>query len=320
VGPALLKKLYGGIAQAVNDNANNKITLGTFFWLMAGWLGILNTRNISIYLRYISYVPSRPWYKAIILDRILFDVFCNLSRKKHVDFATLFLNAGAHIQHHYMFSSQVYTGELRNPRWYIRPNYDPVLDVYSAYDEMIGEIRTRFPEARLMVATGLHQDPHPSLTFYWRLKDHAAFLREFGLPFTSVIPLMSRDFLVRCSGPEDAVQLERGLKSAKDMHGTPLFEVDNRGSDVFAMLTYPHEITNGMSFSMKGKVRSGLRKHVSFVAIKNGQHNGIGYFADSGSGLPARGHVLQLADLPSVIERALGVDSARIEPVKQPTA
>jgi hypothetical protein len=313
VASPLVKKLFRAIAQAVNDNASQKITLASAFWLVIGWLGILNARNMPVYLRYLSFLPNRPWYKAIILDRILFDIFCSVSRESRVDFATLFLNAGAHIQHHYMFSSGVYTGEFRNPGWYVSPNLDPVLDVYSAYDEMIEEIRNRFPDARLMIATGLHQDPHPGLTFYWRLKDHAAFLREAGLPFASVTPLMSRDFLVRCSGPEEAAQLERVLKSATAGQGTPLFEVDNRGSDVFVMLTYPHDIRDDTDFSIGGKTISGLRDRVSFVAIKNGQHNGIGYFADSGSDLPTRGHVFPLSDLPSVIERALGLERVTSE-------
>ena len=31
------------------------------------------------------------------------------------DFSNLFLNSGAHIQHHYLFNSKAYVGDIKNP-------------------------------------------------------------------------------------------------------------------------------------------------------------------------------------------------------------
>jgi len=41
--------------------------------------------------------------KALILDSLLVDVHFTLWIKYKPDFSNLFLNSGAHIQHHYLF-------------------------------------------------------------------------------------------------------------------------------------------------------------------------------------------------------------------------
>jgi len=68
-----------------------------------------------------------------------------------------------------------------------------------------------------MMATGLHQDPVDEPVFYWRLRDHARFLRAIGCEFESVEPRMSRDFLVtsknQSSGKKTEAILQEWLKT-----------------------------------------------------------------------------------------------------------
>jgi hypothetical protein len=305
-GPKVLRKLYGAVAQAVNDNAQSRLTAGSAAWLAAGALLYARPGN---YVRYSALLAAalrrRPWAKALILDQLLADIFIRHVSRERPDFASLFLNAGAHIQHHYMFNSPAYSGPLRNPEWYIARDEDPVLEVYSLYDRIVGQVERAFPDARLMLATGLHQDPHPEVTFYWRLKDHAAFLHNAGISFERVEPRMSRDFLVACRDPKQASAAERRLGAIRASDGTPLFEVDNRGSDLFVMLTWPHDIPGDFEFRVDNEARAGLREQVAFVAIKNGEHNGIGYLVDTGapSNAPAR---FPLAEMPQRVAEACG--------------
>ena len=42
-----------------------------------------------------------------------------------------------------------------------------------------------------MIATGLHQQPFGHLKFYWRLRDHAAFLGKIGVEHVRVEPALS---------------------------------------------------------------------------------------------------------------------------------
>ena len=306
-GSWLMKKFYGAVAQAVNENARSRITASSAVWLLAGIAAYARPTN---YGRYLSLAASalrrRAWAKALILDQVLADVFVTFGKRRKPDFASLFLNAGAHIQHHYMFNSTAYVGPQSNPEWYIAADSDPVLEVYQLYDQIVGRIRDAFPEARLMLATGLHQDPHPEATIYWRLKDHAAFLKRIGVACERIKPLMSRDFVVDCSNAEQAAAAERRLVSVRAADGTPLFEIDNRGSDLFVMLTWPHDIEQDFEFDVDGDRHVGLRDDVAFVAIKNGRHNGIGYLLDTGATL-ADGERMPLSELPDRVARACGV-------------
>ena len=301
----LLKRLYRAVAQAVNDNAQARLTPRSAFWLLAGAAAYARPRNYGGYLSLARGARSKPWSKAMFLDQLLADVFIRETRRTRPDFATLFLNAGAHIQHHYMFSSAAYDGPQRNPDWYVADGLDPVLEVYQLYDRIVGQVRTAFPQARLMIATGLHQDPHPQLTYYWRLKDHADFLRRLEVPFVHVEPRMSRDFLITCADAAAAHRTAAILASAKAEDGLELFEVDNRGTDVFVMLTYPGEIDQDFVYTAGNRRCTGLKDDVAFVAIKNGQHNGTGYFIDSGVPKGTHPPEFPLAELPQKIKAAL---------------
>ena len=307
-GPLLLVKLFDAISQAVNDNAEGRLDTSTLFWLIAGFARFSRVRRCYDYARYVvSAARGKSWSKAIFLDRLLADAYLGLMDRDKPDFSSLFLNAAAHIQHHYMFNSRAYYGAMRNPSWYIRDVDDPVLEVYECYDKIIGEILYRHSDKRIMIGTGLHQDPHENATFYWRLQDHAEFLERHSISFTNVQPRMSRDFLVGFDDPEAAWKAERTLNSFSAQDGSPLFEVENRGDELFVMLVWPHDIGPGFVYRFDGGERRGLRDDVAFVAIKNGQHNGIGYLIDTGRNA-GQNEKIPLTRVPNLICEALCLD------------
>lgn len=304
-GSFLARNLYDAISQAVNDNAQARIALRSIFWLLVGAARYARVVNYPRYLRMALGARRKPWYKAMFLDLLLADVFIKLTASTRPGFATLFLNAGAHIQHHYMFSSDVYNGPQRNPDWYVDPESDPVFEVYELYDRIVAQVTDKFPDARLLIATGLHQDPHPKLTYYWRLTDHSGFLARHGILFTAVEPKMSRDFHIRCADAEQARAAEAALNAMRDVDGVALFEVDNRGDDLFVMLTYPHDIPVGFEYRTAAGSARNLRDDVAFVAIKNGQHNSIGYFIDCGGESSAEPQTFPLAEMPEKVTAAV---------------
>ncbi len=319
--PQVLVRLHAAVSQLVSDNAAARLTPGSAAALLMGLLTYALPANYRLYASLASTSRSRPWRRAILLDLLLSDVFVSLVRKESPRFATLFLNAGAHIQHHYLFSAECYGGEHRNPTWYVPPGVDPVLEAYSIYDRILGTIRARFPAARVMIATALHQDPHSEGSYYWRLRRHAQFLNRIGVPFMRVEPRMSRDFLVVCRDSREAARAQARLASAgakKDR--LPFFQVDNRGVDLFVTLTYPRDIARGFEITVGGETFAGLDEDVVFVALKNGQHNGTGYFLDTGCDFrPCNAH-FELREMPRIIAEALGMtDGMAMEiPPQQP--
>ena len=88
--------------------------------------------------------------------------------------------------------------------------------------------------------------------------------------------------------------------------GIPLFTVENRGRDLFVMLTYPRQIPRGFVPALQGRPLWDIHEDVAFVALKNGEHNGVGYFIDTGLSKAAETD-FRLAELPGRIFAALGV-------------
>ncbi len=299
-------RLFGVIKRAVSGNADaSGIDLAGAMTLLRGVVRFARPRSWPQYLSVaLSSLRGAPWRRALFLDRLLADLFISLVRDTRAEFATLFLNAGAHIQHHYMYSSAAYSGPHTNPNWYVRTNNDPVFEVLDLYDRVVGDVINEFPEARIMIATGLHQDPHCDLSFYWRLTDHAGFLKKHRISFERVDPLMSRDFLITFRSADQALKAARILGAMVSGDGRPLFEVDNRGSTLFVMLVYPADIPADFRYYVDGQEHRGLRSDVAFVAIKNGQHNGIGYFLDTGAGASAPAEI-PLADLAAIVRCAV---------------
>lgn len=295
--PPTMRAAYAAICQAVGDNAEGRITPGSALQLLAGLLAYSRFRNWPAYLRDAALGARNHWPRAVFLDRFLSDCFLHLWRRTRPDFASVFMNGAAHLQHHYLFNSAAYAGPHRNPRWYLADGTDPLLAMYRVYDDLVAACLAQSPRPRLLIATGLHQDPVDEPVFYWRLREHAGFLRRLGCAFTDVEPRMSRDFLVTCRDTADAQATAAILASGRGDDGAPLFEVDNRGASLFVTFSYPREIAGGFGANF-GNTRIGdLSTEVVFVAIKNGHHNGIGYLLDTGMRAAPQAQPIPLTEL-----------------------
>ena len=144
------------------------------------------------------------------------------------------------------------------------------------YDEILLDIVSK-SNTEVIVATGLSQKPYDQVKFYYRLKDHKLFLEELDIVFTNVVPRMTRDFLVSFDNVEQAAVAEKQLSEVLVNNEVKLFnEIDNRGKDIFVVLTYPSEITQETTITFMGK-EFPLSTFVTFVAVKNGEHQGRGF-------------------------------------------
>jgi hypothetical protein len=276
------KSITDAIVQAVNDNSQSKLTFKTIFNLGLAFVALVKPTRYIPMAKYALNALGKPWRKALFLDMLLYEIHKTLFKRKNPNFSTLFLNAGAHIQHHYFFNSP-YTDslELKNPTWYIGEDDDPFLEMLKVYDEMLSDL-LELSKTEIIVATGLSQKPYEQLKFYYRIKDHASFLNRVGVEFADVVPRMTRDFLISFDTEEQAQKAEQQLSKILVNNEVNLFEeIDNRGKDIFIVMTYPSEITDKTMISYSGK-ESLLGNLVTFVAIKNGEHQskGFAYFSE----------------------------------------
>ena len=276
------KSITEAIVQAVNDNSQSKLTLKTIFSLGLAFVALVNPARYIALARYALNALGKPWRKALFLDMLLYEIHKTLHKRKKPNFSTLFLNAGAHIQHHYFFNSiYVDSPELHNPSWYIDKDKDPFFEMLKVYDMMLIDL-LKLQNTEIIVATGLSQQPYKQLKFYYRLKNHASFLENVGIKFADVVPRMTRDFLISFDSIEDALIAEQQLSDIVVDNKEKLFgEIDNRGKDIFVVLTYPSEITSSTMIYYSGE-KLKLNEQVAFVAIKNGEHHskGFAYFSN----------------------------------------
>ena len=303
-GSSLIKKLYEGIHQSVNENAKSKLSASTLISILSAVLVNVSPTRWPHYIK--AFLKrKKPGYKAIILDSLLSDVFLSLWKKNKPDFSNLFLNTGAHVQHHYLFNSDAYKGSQKNPEWYCPAGYDPFIEVLKEYDNTLRRLVDT--GATLILATGLHQNPHEHVTYYWRLNEHESFLKKIGIDyFSSVLPRMSRDFLVEFGTEKEAIAAEKLLTSYKvTTDNGQVFKVDNRGKSLFVELIYDNEVTESTAIhSEQNDIKvENFKKYIAFVAIKNGEHNGIGYLLTTGKKIDTK--VIPLKEVKGIIKKEI---------------
>ena len=300
------------VSQAVNDNSQARITAKTVFQV---GLSLLRFAQIKHYRTYISLVLAsrrKPWLKALVLDLLLHDVHWGMFNREKPNFSTLFLNAGAHIQHHYFFNAEPLRKHSfnKNPAWYLSEKEDPLAEVLALYDMIVGEYLAR-TDTDVVLATGLAQRPYDRIKFYYRLNNHAEFLHGLGISFSRVFPRMTRDFLIQFESMKQAQEAQNILAGVRVVgDGVLLFgEIDNRGDSLFVTLTYPHEIKAETQYQV-GSRKLTLFPHVSFVAIKNGMHQEEGFaFFTPGASRYAPSDKAHVAQLGVAIMNYFGADS-----------
>jgi hypothetical protein len=302
-GGALLTRLHAALAQVVSDNAHGKVDLQSAFWLVLALCRYTRRRSMANLLAWIAEVRKAPFLKAMILDRLLADIFISLWGRHQPQYSTLFLNAAAHIQHHYMYASEVYEGPHRNPEWYLSAGRDPLLEVYGLYDRIVADVMASAPGSRVVIATALHQDPCTAPVYYYRLRDHHSFLKQCGIEALAVRPLMSRDFTFECRNSASCMEASRKLQSLVAPDGVPMFFAEVRETSVFAMLTYPKEISSPFPVVTSDGGQIEMSREVSFVALKNGVHNGVGYVVDTND---SSAEAAADAPLSSLLQLVLG--------------
>lgn len=281
-GDRQLKELYELVRFIVNNNSSSKFSVPVLSRFLLAFVKTLRPQSIPQYMQIFKLASKYKWARAMVLDRLLADIFIEAWKKTRPDYGSIFLNAGAHIQHHHMYECAAYSGNESNPEWYSKAGkdgVDPVLSVYKLYDQVIAEL-LRLPHTRFMITTGLSQTPNPKRVFQYRFVQHESVLRRLGIEDAHVVPRMSRDFLVEFPNAEAAA---RGAERMRQVYcaGAPMFEIEDRGDNLFCKICYFGE-REAFANATVGNQTVDLANDVVLVSIENGIHQSIGYHVDTG--------------------------------------
>jgi len=280
-GDIYLDKISIAMSNIINNNSiKNQLSLAkSYLWIIFSILKYAKISNYFLYIKLIVGSISKKWFKPLLLDLLLSDIHLSLRKQKKIEFTSIFLNAGAHIQHHYLINSIENSNNKRNPKWYLSKNDDPFKDMLLVYEVILKNIVLN--KGKKIVATGLTQKLFKNPIYYYRLNNHEDFLKKIDISFKNVNPRMSRDFLITFDKIDDLINCKKILSSIfNKKKNKRVFEILDSVSEteLFVSLTYPYEIKKSSSFiNLSNNEEIKIFKDVSFVAIKNADHDQKGF-------------------------------------------
>ncbi|WP_454884443.1 hypothetical protein [Sphingomonas oryzagri] len=276
------EKLFSLLGRIVNENASTDTSVTGFArQILPLALPYLSSRSIAGYFKILPMALKYKWAKAAFLDRLLGDLFVALWQKHKPGFASLFLNAGAHIQHHHTYDSTAYHGEKTNPGWYSKAaetDADPLLFIYQVYDGMVAEM-IALKDTHLFITTGLSQVPNERDHYQYRIVDFDGFFAKVGLVGATIRPRMSRDFLLEFASVE-AAQAALPVLDIVRCGGRPLFAVEERGKTLFCQVAY-FGMPVGLRQISIADAEEDLSAAFVLVSIENAIHQTTGYHIDT---------------------------------------
>ena len=162
------------------------------------------------------------WKRAVYLDRLLFDVFRHYFKKQRPGFSTFFANSTAHYQHAYWRHMQP-EAFLNKPDAREEELYkDAILFGYQSMDHLLGQFFRLEEEAgaMLILMTALSQQPFLKYEDiggqrFYRPHNVEQMLRDAGIDFIDVQPVMTHQFAARFATNEEATRARETLDRHK---------------------------------------------------------------------------------------------------------
>lgn len=242
------------------------------------------------------------WKRALLLDKLLSDLFGTVWKRMKPGFATFFLNSTAHFQHYHWREMQPEIFGSKPSDEQVEEYGDAILQGYQAMDAILEKMmKMAGDDTTLVLASALSQQP--MLDFEedggkrtYRPRKFEEFLAFAGLPNDAVAtPVMAEQFYVRFADERQAAEAESRLADLT-IDGKVLLEMRREGKDIFAGCGIYTPI------SEDAMIRNGEGREVRFYdlfyvirEIRSGRHHpeGILWFRT-----PERTHVVHAQPVP----------------------
>jgi len=278
-----LNNFWDAICYFVNENSNeSSLRIKHLYYFIIGFLKFARFNNYLHYIKLIFISIFFKWSRAILLDLLLFDIFYYFFKTKNYEFSTLFLNAGAHIQHHYFFDSKIYkmkNGKHMNPISYSSKYtkfLDPLYQIYKIYNHIALDIINLGKNNNIEVTTALQQKDNHDPYFQYRIKDIELFFSSIGLQYKHFVKKMSRDIYIFFNNRQECVLAKKMLSSFL-LHNKPLFKIYVlKNNNLFVQIIY-----RGNDNKLKEVIRNNkvfdFTEIFSIVSIENAIHKSDGW-------------------------------------------
>jgi len=296
--PAELGVFHRVVARMVQEYSNNSSPLsardyGRFLFFLASHG--LRLKTVSAIVKQIMLDrfidKEETWRRAVLLDKLQFDVFRHYYRKLKPDFATFFLNSTAHYQHSYWrhMDPKPFTAQPSEEkrRCYGRA----ILFGYEQMDRLLGGcFRLASDGTILILATALSQQPFLRAEasggqHFYRPHNMNALLESLAIRPQAVRPVMTHQYLLSFGGEDAVAEAKKKLQNIL-CDGDEVFEIAPSepgtlylGCQLHSTIPVDAVVTvNGARvlfsdlFYALGEIKSGCHHPDGVFWVKSGQH------------------------------------------------
>lgn len=164
-------------------------------------------------------MSASKWRRALILDRLQWDLFRGIFLREKPDFASFFINSTAHFQHFHWREMEPEIFEIKPSGDAVETYGDAILEGYKNMDRIVGEaMAIATPDTAIVLCTALSQQP--MLTYeeedgrqIFRHKDIQQLLRFAGVDQDcEYTPVMSQEFHLHCRDETEAAVVAKKLE------------------------------------------------------------------------------------------------------------
>ncbi len=180
------------------------------------------------------------WKRALLLDKLLSDLFCSVWKRLQPAFGTFFLNSTAHFQHYHWREMQPELFGAKPTDEQIEEYGNAILLGYQAMDDILERMmKLAGTDTTLVLASALSQQPMLDFEGEGGKRTYKPNKLEDFLAFAGVrssckaAPVMAEQFYLRFEKEADAVEAEQQLSNLQT-DGSALMDMRREGNDIFA--------------------------------------------------------------------------------------
>ena len=322
--PAGLQPFFRFVQQNVLEHTSGKVPLGAAdyaafatFMLAHG----MSLRTVTALIRQLVderfSSPDMHWKRAVLLDKLQFDVFRWYYRKTRPLFSTFFSNSTAHFQHFHWREMEPHLFTHRPAPERLAAHEHTILFGYQEMDKLIGRVLDMAgPDTTIVFATAISQQPcliyeEQGGKVMYRPADMSRLLRFAGVtePHSSA-PLMAEVFNVHFQSEVDAVRAEARLRTLT-VDGRPAMQVLREGMQLTTKCQLHDQLEKNARIG-RGEAGPSVPFFEMFYQLedsKSGMHHPDGMFWVRTPGQPHRTHAgkVPLASVAPTLLELMGM-------------
>lgn len=279
-----LQLLCDFIRRHVQEHSNEAARFAKSDYLKVLWFlirhGLSWATISSIASQLLNEATGRhAWKRAVILDKLLWDVFEHFHALRKPGFSTFFSNSVAHFQHKYWRNMEPELFAVKPSSEEQADYQDAILFAYQETDKLVGRaLSMASPDTAIVFATALSQQPYLAAEgeggkHFYRPREFDRFLAAAKLKgVQEIAPVMSEEFHVYFESEDAAEQGMNDLLALK-VNGEPLMKARREGSDVFTGCQIFGAIEPGAMFETGADRCDFFQLFYQADSIKSGMHH-----------------------------------------------